>query len=149
YYVQVHPRERRHLVSSNIGDVEDAFPEPEQVDYWDATPRQGRPLFEDPPPRPPGQHDPSDHSPNLRAVPRHRTTDTPVNGRPRWESRLDAVSLNETLPKDRLARPTKGWRGAVYEMTHGKVNFGLSKAEQHRRDLINAIRRPLHTVRHV
>ena len=57
---------------------------------------------------------------------------------------LGAESLTAaTVLKHRRARPQSGWRKRVYSVTGGKINFGLSRADRRRADLIERARTPV------
>jgi MinD-like ATPase involved in chromosome partitioning or flagellar assembly len=57
---------------------------------------------------------------------------------------LGAESLTAaTVLKHRRARPQSGWRKRIYAITGGKINFGLSRADRRRADLIERARTPV------
>jgi MinD-like ATPase involved in chromosome partitioning or flagellar assembly len=57
---------------------------------------------------------------------------------------LGAESLTAaTVLKHRRARPQSGWRKRVYALTGSKINFGLSRADRRRADLIERARTPV------
>jgi MinD-like ATPase involved in chromosome partitioning or flagellar assembly len=57
---------------------------------------------------------------------------------------LGAESLTAaTVLKHRRPRPQSGWRKRVYSGTGGKINFGLSRADRRRLDLIERARTPV------
>jgi MinD-like ATPase involved in chromosome partitioning or flagellar assembly len=57
---------------------------------------------------------------------------------------LGAESLTAaTVLKHRRPRPLSGYRKVVYALTGGKINFGLSKADRRRLDLIERSRTPV------
>jgi len=63
---------------------------------------------------------------------------------PAGTSVLGAESLTAaTVLKHRRARPQSGWRKRVYSATGGKINFGLSRADRRRADLIERARTPV------
>jgi MinD-like ATPase involved in chromosome partitioning or flagellar assembly len=55
-----------------------------------------------------------------------------------------AADLSEdAIVRRRGARPTSGWRGAVYSVSGGRINPGVSEAEAARNGLLRRIRRNL------
>lgn len=55
-----------------------------------------------------------------------------------------AADLTEdVILRQRLARPTHGWRGAVYTVSGGRLNPGVSEAEASRNALLRRVRRHL------
>ncbi len=64
------------------------------------------------------------------------------------EGSADALSYQQ-LVRSRRDRPTEGWRGAVYTMTRGRLNPGLSPPEADRRQKIARVQAQLagwHTI---
>jgi MinD-like ATPase involved in chromosome partitioning or flagellar assembly len=57
---------------------------------------------------------------------------------------LGAESLTAaTVLKHRRPRPQSGWRKRIYSVTGGKINFGLSRKDRRRADLIERARTPV------
>jgi MinD-like ATPase involved in chromosome partitioning or flagellar assembly len=57
---------------------------------------------------------------------------------------LGAESLTAaTVLKHRRARPQSGWRKRIYAVTGGKINFGLSRTDKRRAELIERARTPV------
>lgn len=56
---------------------------------------------------------------------------------PRRAAEVSAEGLLHSLTsgEERKVRPQEGMRSAIFDLTGGRVNLGLSTAEQHRRDL--------------
>lgn len=62
---------------------------------------------------------------------------TPVGGR-----RVPSLSA-ETVLRRRAARPKRGWRRAVYSVSGGRVNPGMSAAELREQEIFQRVRTPL------
>jgi MinD-like ATPase involved in chromosome partitioning or flagellar assembly len=66
------------------------------------------------------------------------------NGAPRTGLETSAADLtDDTIVRRRVERPTLGWRGAVYSVSGGRINPGVSEAEAARNALLRRIRRHL------
>jgi MinD-like ATPase involved in chromosome partitioning or flagellar assembly len=80
--------------------------------------------------------DPFDDSPRTPSGPR---TVAPTHG----FTGSAADLTDDTIVRRRVERPTLGWRGAVYNVSGGRINPGVSEAEAARNALLRRIRRHL------
>jgi MinD-like ATPase involved in chromosome partitioning or flagellar assembly len=89
----------------------------------------------------------SEKAPPIGPHPDSRDQDPPLPSGVPWRDRspdVGAARLTEdTIMRARAVRPTLGWRGAVYSVSGGRVNPGVSEAESARNALSRRIRRHL------
>ena len=68
----------------------------------------------------------------------------PSQAQPDWQVGAGSTGLtDDMIVRQRSARPTVGWRRAVYSASGGRINPGLSAAEAARNELLARVRRHL------
>jgi MinD-like ATPase involved in chromosome partitioning or flagellar assembly len=102
---------------------------------------------------PPGVSTPEDAVPGAGPTPNgppsHSAPPVEQQAQPVWQSRESAESLTaDVLLPGRHARPTTGWRRALYQVSGGLVRAPESAGERRRRELIARVRTPVATGHH-
>lgn len=102
----------------------------------DPQPTAARPSAEPVDPTPP----PATPSPEPVAPPAAESGGAPQEFRPDWDAEGNVFS---NAVKVRKSPPKQGWRAAVYALSGGRWNPGLSEAEERLREQLGKIRTPL------
>jgi MinD-like ATPase involved in chromosome partitioning or flagellar assembly len=131
-----------HLATSSDSDSS-AAPDSEQTSPGHPVARE--PIAPEPAFPPPAT--PSTTTPSFDIIPagaRPPSTEFEIPPVPVGTTTIGAESLTAaTVLKTRRPRPQSGLRKTIYAFTRGKINFGLSKADRRRLELIERSRTPV------
>jgi MinD-like ATPase involved in chromosome partitioning or flagellar assembly len=132
-----------HLAPDSSSSVQGSLPDTQRASGEQAATRASiapEPAF--PPPA-----TPSTTTPSFDIIPagaRPPSTEFEIPPVPVSTTTLGAESLTAaTVLKLRRPRPQSGFRKVIYALTGGKINFGLSRADRRRLDLIERSRTPV------
>lgn len=122
-------------------------PRPQAAPQSAPAPQYGDPRPADAPRQRPRQHVAPDEAysgPPVRQGPAPTPAPAPEGGGS--EDLFDQISRRRT----KVVRPESGFRGALYNMTNGRMNLGLSKIEAQVAELIEAVQTPIYgDVKHI